>query len=62
VSVVFSILFIFVLKNLLNNKEQRLIDSFFDTLDNLSLDDKQKSIIKIFTVVKMKCSKQSYFL
>lgn len=62
VSVVFSILFIFVLKNLLNNKEQRLVDSFFDTLDNLSLDDKQKRIIKIFTVVKMKCSKQSYFL
>lgn len=62
ISISFIILFIFVLKKLLKDKEQKEMDLFFDTLDIFALDSEQKRIVKIFAVAKMKYNRYRSFL
>ena len=62
VTIALSFFFLFNLKKLIKSKEDKLVVKYFDMLDSFCLDDNQKNIVKIFTVVYKIFGKYSSFL
>ena len=62
VVLLFVILFFWLLKKLINKSENKELDMFFKSLDDLNLNDEERRIVKIFTVFYTKYNRYSYFL
>ena len=61
-TIALSFFFIFNLKEIIEGKENKLLVKYFDMLDSFCLDDSQKNIVKIFTVVYNIYNRYSSFL
>lgn len=61
-SIFFGVLFFWLLKRLIKDREKKELDTFLKSLDNLNISDEEKRVIKIFTVVYSKFDRDSCFL
>ena len=62
VVLLFAILFFWLLRKLINKSGNKELDMFFKSLDDLNLNDEERKIVKIFTVLYTKYNRYSYFL